>query len=1082
MKKLSNLIKMLMIHTLVFSLMQNPFVNDALAAEKKSKGGFEAKEILNLANGALGIYGNYLGQKQQMIQQQIAAANNQKLMAQLGPTCRKPDGTACYTTPGKYFPECTLPASMSNMPKNVCSNSTPEVGQISSMITYEAIANGWSNYYEQMSNKASNSSYPVGLRCLEDKQKALDSQLIEMSNSLQRLQDRLNQDKQVFRDNNKRLLEDMNTANDELFGANKNNLKTRTQDFAKLFSQSCQSVIGKDALKSGTAGGLNGILQGMSSNNKAAADFSLNKSVIETDVRREADKIAALINAGGIDDWLNNPKTASDVKSSNFPSIESTTNKQAAEFRTARARINKELAALGYTPPPMDKNFTADMDEFMAQSTDFFKKKYVSDCVTGADKGIAIPVDDILKNLEQKRTGSTGTATIDYRVALKKILDSDAMMDKKMEMIKALEPQYPGITITYKDASQSRVTDSPYNLFMKTIDKCELRYSQDDQFSSKGSTGVSYQKKVERGRTALQELKNLNDSFASKVTQSITNQVLNCNGEQSKSGNDCSEDTMKTTAPNFCVAHASQCANEIQGCYAEANTHVLMRKTKMENLAKTFNANVAAMVARSNALYEQQKVAVTNITKLIQSKFPGTNFELPKDMFVSMPELKKDAFGVEMAGDGDLKSFLEGETSMPAKIDKLKEMFKKQREKVKEEVGSYIALQENAMREQKSKWESLADECKGAIDSSSKAIAQMNNENAKKQAEEDAKVGKFCKKYNSISQNPVGGCGKAKDLAELSDAIASRLTSQATSLTEQYASACDGFNNKNDDLPSYCSLSSNAQDDDQKIICANKRKELARSSSPSDSKSKKDFPLRKLCGSENSDKDFLANAAKKLSKDDQKKIEDLTTLDSIIAKVNDMEDGGFFTDIKKMVPNGKDICKQLNDIESASDAPITADDEKAKIADQDKIINAATEELKLPAVAQPTGTPATEIQITEFNKKQTEYQNNKAKREAAQEKIKKATELKTKLSSEKVDKLASVEKKKKLQASLNDLASSAAPLDPTEKDGQAVFISKIGEQMEGPCDMQSNTGLAKNGPSMTDFLRENDASVLGISK
>ncbi|MGZ3809600.1 MAG: hypothetical protein ACXVCE_16080, partial [Bacteriovorax sp.] len=302
-KRLIRAAKVLMINLIIFSLLQNPFIQSAMAATNSS-GGFGAQDILTLANGALNIYGNYLGQKQQIIQQQIAAANNQKLMSQLSPACRKPDGTACFAGPAKFFPECTLPASMSNMPVNACNNATPEPAQISSMITYESIAQGWMNYYDQMSNEASNATYAVGLRCLGDKQKAIDSQITEMMNSLQRLQDRLNQDKQVFRDNNKKLLEDMNTANDELFGASKNNLKIKTQDFAKFFSQSCQAVIGKDALKAGTSTGLNGILQNLSSTNNAAADFNLNKNAIENDIRRETDKIAATISANGVDDFL----------------------------------------------------------------------------------------------------------------------------------------------------------------------------------------------------------------------------------------------------------------------------------------------------------------------------------------------------------------------------------------------------------------------------------------------------------------------------------------------------------------------------------------------------------------------------------------------------------------------------------------------------------------------------------------------------------------------------------------------------------------------------------------------------------
>ena len=68
-------------------------------------------------------------------------------------------------------------------------------------------------YYEVTGNEASNSPVPVGLRCLEDKQKAMDSQLTEMQNSLKRLQDRLKQDSQIFRDNNKKILGDMDDEN-----------------------------------------------------------------------------------------------------------------------------------------------------------------------------------------------------------------------------------------------------------------------------------------------------------------------------------------------------------------------------------------------------------------------------------------------------------------------------------------------------------------------------------------------------------------------------------------------------------------------------------------------------------------------------------------------------------------------------------------------------------------------------------------------------------------------------------------------------------------------------------------------------
>ncbi|MFA6238723.1 MAG: hypothetical protein WC635_15415 [Bacteriovorax sp.] len=1028
MKKINKVLKVLMINAIICSLMQNPFVSNAMAAEKGSSD-INAKDIINVVNAGLNVAENMQTQMFAMKQQQAALEAAQRMKQQLGPFCVNPKtGAACYTTPGKYFPECTLPASISNMPANACGNATPNPVQIGEMIGFQDLSNQWVNYYDQMSNKASNSKYPVGMACLVDKQKALDSQLIEMSNSLQRLQDRLNQDKQIFRDNNKKLLEDMNAANDELFGmggASKNNLNMKTQDFAKFFSQNCQSVIGKENLKNGTAGGFNGILQGLSSTNKAAADFNLNKAAIENDLRREVDRISADINKGGIDFW------SGDVKTTGFASIEAAVTKQSAEFQASRKRLTDELKELGYTPPPMDKNFTADMEEFIASSGDFFKKKYVNDCVTGADKGIAIPVDDILKSIEQKSTRSGGTVTTDYRVALKKILESDAMMDEKMASIKALEAQYPGISITYKNESQASVTESPYTLFMRTIEKCEQRFAQDDTFSSKGSKGVSFQKKVDRGRAALQELKNLNDGFAGRIRQSITEQVLNCNGKEFKSGNSCNEDTMDSSKGGFCVTHASQCSNQILGCYGEVNKHVQTRKTKMENLSKVFNANVAAMVARSNTLYEQQKAAITNITQLIQSKFPGTNFELPKDMFVSMPELKKDAYGVEMAADGDMKAFLDGENSMPAKIDKLKEIFKKQRETVNKEIGDYIALQENAMKEQRSRWEKLAGKCETAVDASSKEIAKMNAEREKAQREEDAKVGKFCKKYNSISQNPIGACNKAKDLAELSDAISARLSSQATTLTEQYAAACDGFNNQNDELPDACSAKKESElSFKEKAECAaGKKKGSARLPEP------KPIRLSTLCSTaEKDDKDFIAAVLTNFSATDREKLKDATTLDELKSKIESekIADNKFVADISDFIADakGEKICQKL----TSKVKPASSDELKRKK------VELAVEEKKSPVDAGKVAGLKLDIKEAEDKAKE-----GKAEFDAI---------------------------------SLQLVAISAAP-DPTSTVSKYNEVKNIGEQMEGPCDMQSNTSVAKSGG---DFLESFDNSILGASR
>jgi hypothetical protein len=1105
--KFMKTLKILLVNLTIGSLLQTFFIPGLMAAEAKKNNGFGVADTLSIANGALSIYGSFLGQKQQQIMAQISATNNQKLMAQMSPGCRKADGSACYVSQGTMFPECPLPASMSQMPTNICPSDTMNPSQLSSMITYEAIAQGWMNYYDQMSNDASNAVYKTGVTCLEEKQKAMDSQITEMMNSLQRLQDRLNQDKQIFRDNNKKLLEEMNASNDELFGMSKNNLNMKTQDFAKFFSQSCQSVIGKERLQNGTKEGLNGILQAMSSNNKSAADFNADKSVIENDIRNETNKIASTIASNGLGDFLEKngnyiPQNFENAK--NFTAIGAQIANQQIEFKTAKARIDKTLKDVGYTAPALDSRFSVDMTDFMAGSNDFFKKKYVNDCVTGAEAGVAIPVEDVLKALQQRSTGSQGTARNDYRIALKRVLDSDTMITDKMNQIKALEAEYPDMTVTYKDGTQNRVIETPYQLFMKTIDKCQQRFTQDDTFSSKGSKGISFQKKVERAREALQELKNLNDSFSSKLTQGILSQVLDCGGSAPKAGSCTGEDSLKTENPNFCLSHASLCASQIQGCYSEANQQVQKRKSKMENLSKAFNANVASMIARSNALYDQQKAAVTNITKLIQSRFPGTNFELPKDMFVPMPEMKKDTFGVEMAGDGDLKAILEGENSMPAKLEKLKDMFKKQKDNVNKEAGEYIGRQKAAMTRERGRWEDVYKECKSKVESSSAAMAKMNQNGRAEQAKEDQQVDKFCKKFSSISDNPIGACGKAQDLADIAEKVSRRLSSQAISLSEKYAEVCDGFGNESDDLSFQdmdCSNSSIYPNPKDKLACNQEKDQKSRAfdrkyaSGSGKSGKKPTIPLSALCSSDKTtDESFIKEAANKMSAEDKEKFKNTTTL----AGASDVQTSGnyFFSQLKSLIEDQDTkegtICKHLKDIDGFKASTVKDEEKKEKekaVVEAQTALDKSEDDLrdadsnisKLKLITNPTADDKESLKKAEILKidKTAEVGKNKRILSNAQRDLKTAE---TDLASATTAQTKTDEKKQKSKESLAQLLLELTPASPSAYDKKTAEIQEIGEQMTGPCDMQNTSMASKGMQGLFDLPAGFDEARLGTAK
>ncbi len=1044
MKKICGLVRALIVHLMIFSLVQTSMPHQVQAQT--------TSPVLDIAKSAMNMYGQMLGQKQQVVMQQIAMQKNQQMMQQLSPSCRKPDGTSCFTVQGKFFPECPLPASMSNMPQNVCSAATPDPMAISSMITYESIAKSWTNYYDQMSNEASNSTVPFGLKCLQDKQKAVESQITEMINNLTRLQDRLNQDKQIFRDNNKKLLDDLAVANDELMGgATKKDVNLKTMDFSKYFSQSCQSAIGKETMAEASTIGFNGLLKTMSIKNKSASDFNQNKNVIENDIRRDVERMQANINNAGIADWITNVKGPIGGDVSNLNTVKQAAGKHLAEFETSHARIQAELKKqFDYDVPRLDKNFSSDFDEFLGSSKDFFKKQYINGCVTGADKGIAIPVDEILKGMTTRLQGSVGQAYLEnYRNDYKSIMESSSSVDEKQAKLEQLNKSKPNIAFTYRNG-QGQVTESPYNTFMKTVAKCE------EQFVSapaSGSSATSQQKKIERGQSLLRELKGLHENFTSNLGQAVLDKVMNCNGEEKKAGAACNEDTLSHKSDNFCLAQASLCANEIQGCYAEADKQVVARKTKMETLAKTYNANVAIMVARSNQLFEQQKNAVNELTKVIQARFPGTNFDIPADMFISMPEMKKDAFGVDLVNDGNL-NFME---ELPKKMGLLKKVFEEQREKTNGVIGEYISKQKEAMDREKGRWDKLASECKGNIDRSSSELAKMNNENLKKQEEMDAKVGNWCRKYSDLKDHPNGACDKAKKLSDDSEKISAFITSKARGVTNEFNSVCNQYNNnKDEDKVDTCfQLVEGDKDDQKKARDLGCKAILAKANASGENGTKREvLKLSKICSNKDtSDSDAFKELAK-LSKNekDKEEVAKLSSVSDLKGAIDKLDNSSFYEGLVD-ITKGKEICPTLSAIN---------EDEYDK-DDSELLIKKARNDEK--------------DAVDEVNRIKNVANVTPAQTTAANEALKaaKAETLKVE-TAENTKKKASGKKKE-----LKELFATFYPAPPTSKEIEMKKLSDIGERVDESCNAQASNNMMPKGFGQFN-VNDYDKAKLGIAK
>ncbi len=749
----------------------------------------------NVANTMVGAI-NQVGQQYLQMQQQSNQAMIMGNISKLGPGCVGADKKPCYITEAKYFPECKITNSLVNFPVGICTKPSINAVDVDTFTAYKNMALSWVNQFDHMLNMGQNSNQTVGLKCLEDKRLAMGAQLQNTINSLTALQTQLNKNKEVFRESNKQILSNIGDINSQLFGSNGRNVsKDKTRNISGLFSPSCQNIIGNEVLSSASEqGGLNGVFQGLVPKQREAGDFIQNRANIEQDVRNSIQKITASIKENGVSDFTNvyNPNDFAKLGGKDG-GINAAVAEQANKVKVAQARIQAELSKIqpGYTLPPLDRNFSGDQQEFIANAEAHFKKEYINGCLTGASEGVALPLSKVIESLTQQNSTtrrsekSVNAISKKYGETLERIMNNDKLsIDEKLAEIQKLDGLYQNVKVTYNDSQSQRQTKSPYELYMGLKDACEQKYS-----STGSDKAFSGKQKVERAKKLLTEYKDLNDSFAMKVSESITNKLLSCNGEAKKAGNNTCGDAMKSENPNFCLAHANECANEVNACYAKAETEVKTRQESANKLAAQYNQNVADLIVKSNQLYNLQQGAVQNLVTYMQQRFPGTKFELPQDMAISAPTLTDSDLGVKLAGGGDLK-FLD---ELPKKIDLLKQMLNSQGESTDKLFSEYIGQQRERMDLQKKRYEDLAQSCEKTADASLQQIQKINDERINEFKKRFAAKEAYCARYKRLAKsgNPLAFCGKTESLAkELGQAV-QLITPGAADFGNDFVDICD---------------------------------------------------------------------------------------------------------------------------------------------------------------------------------------------------------------------------------------------------------------------------------------------------
>ncbi len=735
------------------------------------------------------------GQMMNMKMQNAALMQQAAVMQQMQPKL----------VPARFFPQCQVPQAFNAPPEGVCEQvqSPMHLGAIQG---YQQLAHKYDDLYTRMSSPAQNTPFPQGLQCIEESAKRADADMQDKLNALTAFQNKIRKQLQLFRDENKKILDDMDGINQELNGGRGGSLDAKKSDLAASFSRDCQNIMGGPAALNQLAKGkgLLGLQSKMDQSVRGPAnDFMANQAIYKKDIDQLVSKMVKKMNSDGIDNF---DLTAKDIRGLNgdmVKRVSETFQGEVASLKKYRDQIASDIQKTGidFDMPRFDKNFKVDFEEFRAGAKNFYQKKYVHNCVTGADStSLGLSAEAILGGLQQRgiRGSGAGNAVSKYREALQNILNQDNMIEDKLAQIKALDSQYSGrgeITITYQDGMAKTKTSTPYELYMETVKNCQEQFSQDNTFST-SSQGVSMKKKVERVQKYLDSLKKKHDAFVADAASSISDSLINCNGAKLQSGpGQCSGDMMSPKSNKFCMAHAQQCAGQVNKCYNDLQAKVEQKTRVLESKAKQFNANVGTLVAQQEAILKEVQGQVMATAEGIKRFFPGANYTFPKDLFVQMPPMmgKNDPgnkFGVDLIAGGDLSKNLE---HLPEKIELLKGQLAEQKGKIQGVIKDYADKQKAAIGQNQSKWKAFAAKCKATEKAFRQQVAAADAQKQKDAAQAKQDVKNFCDKYKRLKNlSPAAGCGKVEDLYEESNKIAAHINGDVKGSLDAYTNVCEG--------------------------------------------------------------------------------------------------------------------------------------------------------------------------------------------------------------------------------------------------------------------------------------------------
>lgn len=742
-------------------------------------------------------------------QQSFAAVQQASLFNQLAPR----------TQFDVYF-GCPIPESESAFVQNACTQPFQSEADLTTAMTLQTIADGYSDYYSKLSNPAQNTRAPIGLQCLERaKQLSLDGMTNKL-NQLKELRAQLLKAQQQFRDDQQQILDDIDGVNEELRGNRNAGTNEDSAKFREALGDECSNILANVSINvdQGVEVGLLKMKENLNKPNLDASNFKKNKGQHEKDILDLVNQIKSDIARDGVSTWQSNMESPQYQRSlfRGKAQYKGIANGVAVQTQNYRSKVQKHLGIISQADETfaqkfninnIDQNMQVDLQDFIDGAEVHYKKQYVQECVTQSRSGVGLSPKQILKSLYQPSAKYEETKTLrDYREALEGILnDKNITIEQKQAEIQALDGTYGGrIKMKYQD-NQSRLREgaTAYDYFSGIVDNCEQEFLQDDTFApTSGGVGARSQAtKVKRAIASIRSLKNEVDEFAENIGNEIMEELNHCANRPLKAG-ECGPNLISPEGNNFCVAHAATCSDKINSCFEKVDQEVKVRQDDLNVKATSFNDRVENFVANQEQILQQIRGVLGAQSEFLSRFFEeekGRNDFDPESIFIGMPEFADYGdTGLRLRGGGSL-DFMK---ALDEKLAVQERLIQQQKGKLDTKLKTHIANVKGQFEDNQGKWEDLKGRCANLENQFRNEFDAQQQQGEADQTALDQKVGQFCSKFDGLGRvNPGPGCegdGSPDDLYTEMHEIGGHLDPRVRRYVSQYRNLCNQVSNEED--------------------------------------------------------------------------------------------------------------------------------------------------------------------------------------------------------------------------------------------------------------------------------------------